>query len=97
MPLVMMAVWFWRPPYDDNDKLTFYQIITLPLLIIILPILLIIDIITFPFHCLNIIYRIYNNIPYNGDYYWYEYILRDNPNLDNYYDQESFYDLDNLI
>ena len=44
-----------------------------------LPVLFIIDILTFPFHCINVCYRRCRNTPYNGEYYWYEYIMRPNP------------------
>lgn len=80
MPFVLMALWLWASPFTDNDHLTLYQIMTLPLLIIFMPILFVLDIIVFPFHCVNVYYRQWSNLPYNGDYYWYEYMLRENPN-----------------
>ena len=53
-PLSVIILLFWCEPYrDEEDKPTWTQILTLPLIILFLPIAVILDLIFFPFILIN--------------------------------------------
>ena len=66
-------------PYNDQDIITLCLKFTCYILfIILLPIFLALDIISLPFHILNVFRRVCFNIPYSSDYF-YDILLRTNP------------------
>jgi len=80
MPYTMVLIFILLlNPYNDPDIITLCLKFTCYVLfIILLPIFLALDIISLPFHILNVFRRVCFNIPYSSDYF-YDILLRRNP------------------
>jgi hypothetical protein len=79
IPYVMLlSICIFDPFEDPLDVTVCYNIFRYIIYLLILPICIITDIITFPFHVLNVFRRIWFGIDYSP-WYFYDTILRSKP------------------
>ena len=75
VPYTLALWWLWSNPYADDDTLTCTQRVLWPFVVLITPITVVLDIITFPLHMINVLIRRCRRLPIQGDYV-YDYICR---------------------
>ena len=75
VPFTIALMWLWSNPYaDEDDGWSVSQILSFPFLLVLMPVMLTIDVLTFPFHFMNVIMRRCLSMNPSPDY-WYEHIL----------------------
>jgi hypothetical protein len=73
VPYTLALWWIWSNPYTEDDMITCTQRLMWPFVVLLTPITVVLDIITFPLHMINVLIRRYRRLPIQGDYV-YDYI-----------------------